>query len=144
MTYCHFYTLQNGQYYKWKTWIIRHIKIIATTFFTLKFILFDLGLRKFIYTCWLFMLLSLWYFFWVKPFITFKAFWIKLKINNWFKVRFNFWQFCHFYTLENDLFGQHYKRKQYRTQSKIAIYSRSSVQNFDNWTFWIRKNKSID
>ena len=25
----------------------------------------------------------------------------------------------------------------------MAIYSRSSVQNFDNWWFWIRKNKFI-
>ena len=26
----------------------------------------------------------------------------------------------------------------------MAIYSRSSVQNFDNWWFWIRKNKHIN
>ena len=25
----------------------------------------------------------------------------------------------------------------------MAIYSRSSVQNFDNWWFWIRKNKVL-
>ena len=25
----------------------------------------------------------------------------------------------------------------------MAIHSRSSVQNFDNWWFWIRKNKHI-
>ena len=25
----------------------------------------------------------------------------------------------------------------------MAIYFRSSLQNFDNWTFWIRKNKCI-
>ena len=25
----------------------------------------------------------------------------------------------------------------------MAIYLRSSVQNFDNWWFWIRKNKSL-
>ena len=25
----------------------------------------------------------------------------------------------------------------------MAVYSRSSVQNFDNWRFWIRKNKRI-
>ena len=26
----------------------------------------------------------------------------------------------------------------------MAIYSRSSIQNFDNWWFWIRKNKHIN
>ena len=26
----------------------------------------------------------------------------------------------------------------------MAIYSRSSVQNFNNWWFWIRKNKRIN
>ena len=30
-----------------------------------------------------------------------------------------------------------------KKQSKMAIYSRPSVQNFDNWWFWIRKNKHI-
>ena len=25
----------------------------------------------------------------------------------------------------------------------MTIYFRSSLQNFDNWTFWIRKNKCI-
>ena len=29
--YCHFYTLPNGQYYKWKTLIIGHKKAITTT-----------------------------------------------------------------------------------------------------------------
>ena len=28
-------------------------------------------------------------------------------------------------------------------KKKWAIYSRPSVQNFDNWWFWIRKNKRI-
>ena len=26
---------------------------------------------------------------------------------------------------------------------KLAIYSRLSLQNVDNWWFWIRKNKRI-
>ena len=27
---------------------------------------------------------------------------------------------------------------------EIAIYSRSSIQNINNWRFWIRKEKCID
>ena len=27
---------------------------------------------------------------------------------------------------------------------EIAIYSRSSIQNINNWRFWIRKDKCID
>ena len=50
-----FYTLQTEQYYKWRMLIIEHIKVSATTFFTLKnLLLFDLGLRQSIHTCWLF------------------------------------------------------------------------------------------
>ena len=30
-----------------------------------------------------------------------------------------------------------------KKQLKMTIYSRSSVQNLDNWSLWIRKNKSI-
>ena len=28
-----------------------------------------------------------------------------------------------------------------KDHKKIAIYSRSSIQNNNNWRFWIRKNK---
>ena len=57
-------------------------------------------------------------------------------------MRFSFCLNWHSYTLQNDSFRQHCKGKQKRTH-KMAIYSRPSIQNFDNWRLWIRKNKHI-
>ena len=35
------------------------------------------------------------------------------------------------------------KTKEQKTQWKMAIYTWSFTQNFDNWWFWIRKNKLL-
>ena len=130
---CHFYTLQNGQYYKWKTLTIGHIKFIATTVFTLKLIfIWSWFETLLLIICAVFTLI----FFCVKPYITFNTFWIRLKIDNWFRMRFNF----HSYTLILMILET---KKNQRTQWKMAIYSRSSVQNFDNWWFWIRKSNAL-
>ena len=36
-----------------------------------------------------------------------------------------------------------YTNQNKTTQVKAALYSRSSIQDINNWRFWIRKNKCI-
>ena len=80
MTILPFYTLQTGQYFKWRILIIEHIKFSATTIFTLKLI-FIWSWFETIYTHFLI--------------IFARSFSINCRLKL-FKMRFSFWRCCHF------------------------------------------------
>ena len=130
--YCQFYTLQNGKYYWWKNLIIKHMKVIAITFFTRRFPFFDHGLTQSIHFCWL----SLWYFFEQNFLLLLMLSKLDSKSTTDLGGDLIF-IFIH-YKMVNLL-----QTKTTKTQLKMAIYSRSFIQNFDNWWFWTRKNKHI-
>ena len=69
--------------------------------------------------------------------------WKLFKIVYYIRMRFSFFRSCQYYASQKCLTYTILLTKTIKNTIKRAIYSRSCVQNIDNWRFWIRKHKSI-